>query len=298
MTKKTSVKRVLAVLVCLVMVLSVFAFPKEAQAGTYFKKITRDSITENGSYYFKLVDGKIYYSTTKSGTYKKTGFKGMVDCGFTDGKVIYAAEKRSGENYTRLSRYTISTGKHALLAKLPYGSYSYEAPGWTVATVYENAIFLTRKSFEEWSLKTYVYNISTGKLNWKKNNCAIESRSGQYLIARNEYQSDVSARKWGLYRTDSNGNITFLKTLGNCIGSAKFVGDYVYYSKYTNSGMNSLTICRCSKSGGNFKSFGKVPLGDGYSQVVVSEFKTGYCKIWYNSSYYKFTYSTKTLSPL
>ena len=295
---KSSVKRILTLCVCAVMVLSIFAFPKTAQAATYFKPLQYGSIVKSGSYYFKLDDGTISYCTTKNGTYKKAGYLGSVSSACTDGNIIYAVENRD-EGFLRLARYTISTKGLKTLRKLSYGTYSYEPAAWAVTAVYGNAIFLTRGSFEEWSLKTFVYNTSTGVWKCKMKNCDIVFRSSKYLIARNEYQTDVSAHKWTLYQTNSSGDMTRLKTFGKYIGGAKFVGDYIYYAKYSDSTMRKLTICRCDKNGANGVNLGTVSFGTSSGDmVVVTEYYSSYCKLYHNGTYYKYTYSTKKLTAL
>lgn len=300
METRSSAKRALSVLICLVLVLSVlFAFPKEAQAGTYFKKITSESTVKNGTYYFKLKNGNVYYSKSKSSGFKKAGFKGTVSSAFSDGATIYATEKRSGENYARLSAFSLSKKTLKKLSRLSLSSSTGYAPGWTISAVYGKTIYLTRSSFEEWRLKTYIFNTSTGTLKWKKNNCTIESRYKQYALARNEYKSDVSPSKWGLYKVSSNGDIQFLKTLGTSISSAKFAGGKIYYGKYTSKDMNKVTIYRCETNGSGVKNLGTISFSSSsYDMVMPYGFTSTYCKVYHDGKEYKYTYSTKKLTKL
>jgi len=208
MKKKTSMKRLTAMLVCMVIMMTMFVFPRETQAAAAYQELPYGKAVQVGSYFFKLEDGVVSYSDSENGYYQAAGFKGDVYSAFVNGAAIYAIENR-GEGYYRLSRFTLSNKSLLSMKKLSLGNYTYEAPGWTISAMYQDAVFLTRSSYEEWTYNTYVYNINTGDFGRKMKNCKIEFRSSKYVIARNEVQTDVSARFRRKHDQDQNAGVLY-----------------------------------------------------------------------------------------
>lgn len=272
--------------------LTILLAPAKAHAAAEYKQIVTDTVTKAGNYYFKYEGSEVYFSVSPSGPFTRAGFEGYVGTPYTNGTNIIVAGRGQG-SYAPLMRCKVKTNKVKTLKKLKRGSWSYEPPQWNISTVYGNKVYLTRDSFEGWNLKTYCYNLSSKKLSMIQNNCAVSARKGKYVVARNEYQTDVSAHRWTIYKIKSNGKFKKVKTLGKYIGSAEIVGNKIYYSKFSEASMKNMKLYRCSLKGKNVKKLGSFQAS---GQCTAYGYTSKSCSVYKDGSY-TYTYATKKLTP-
>lgn len=236
-----------------------------------------------GKYYFKYStkDYKVYVAKSKKGPYKKTSISYQ---SYTNGKQIYYVSEN------RLCKYVCSSGKETKLKKLPDNKY------WKLSLVYGGKVFLTGENFDEWSLQTYVYKISSKKLS-KAANVSIITNSGKYVLTQDEYRSDVSPYQTSLYRITANG-MKKVKTLSKRCFGCRFVGDKLYYTDYGGDYMEKVTLYKCNRDGSGKKKLAFFETDSEYGAIYVTEITSKYCVIMKDDATYRYTYKTKKLKKI
>lgn len=236
---------------------------------------------KNGKYYLKIDESTrtTLIATKKSGPYKETpmDFYGA----FANGKQAYYVR----ENI--LYKYVFSSGKESKVKKLP-------ASGYQVSAVYGSQIFLTRGSFEQWKYWTYSYNTKSKKLKKAVSGCAISSQNGKYVVAQNEYRTDVSPYRATVYKITSSG-LKKVRKLGENCHAETYVKGKLYYAEYPGNYMDKVILYRCNPDGSGRKKLGTFTTSAKYGEVMVSKFTAKYCYIYKESQTYKYTYKTKKL---
>lgn len=284
---KTNFKRMS--LICILMLCAFFVIGTHTEAASdEYKPLFGENYefgdsVKCGKYYFKVSpqDYKVYVAKSKNGTYKQTS---IAYNSYTNGKQIYYVSEN------RLCKYVISSGKETGIKKLS------NKKDWSISLVYGGKIYLSADNFDEWSVQTYVYKISSKKLS-KAADVNIRVRSGKYVLTQDEYRSDVSPYPVSLYRLTANG-MKKVKTLSKRCFGCRFLGDKVYYTDYAGEYMEKVTIYRCNKDGSGKKKLGSFQSDSEYGMVQVTEFNSKYCVIVKDEVTYQYTYKTKKLKKI
>ena len=263
------------------------------EAATAYTKLWADydtRVVKNGKYYLKIDEGsqKTLIAAKKAGPYKETpiDFYGA----FANGKQAYYVR----ENV--LYRYTFSSGKEKKVKKLSAsGDQKYH-----VSAVYGSQVFLTKTSFDQWKYWTYSYNTKSGKLKMAVRNCAISSQNGKYVVAQNEYRSDVSPYRVTVYKITSSG-LKKVKKLGENCHAEIYVKGKLYYAEYPDkyvrpdAYMEKVILYRCNPDGSGRKKLGTFTRSGQSGEVMVSKITSKYCYVYKDQRAYKYTYKTKKL---
>lgn len=212
--------------------------------------------------------------------------------------ILAVSHKSDGTE--RLVRFNVSKGKLQTLKKLPTTpSASYGSVNWFISAVYGSNVYLTRfEYFGNPQVKTYAYNLSTKTIKGVKSNCEILARSGKYFLATNS-AADTATHRITLYKTNSNGAMISVKTLGKYITKACFLTGYVYYAKYPeNSLSTTATIYRCKKSGAGTEKLATIkPTKNSngyYGNINVNKITANYCEYRDgDKGSYRYYYSSK-----
>lgn len=239
---------------------------------------------KNGKYYLKIDDSfqKTLIATKKSGPYKETP---MSTYGvFANGKQAYYVR----ENI--LYKYVFSSGKESKVKKLPASGDQY----YQISVIYGSQIFLTKGSFEQWKYWTYSYNTKSKKLKKAVSGCAISSQNGKYVVAQNEYRTDVSPYRVTVYKITSSG-LKKVRKLGENCHAETYVKGKLYYAEYPGKYMDKVVLYRSNPDGSGRKKLGTFTTSAKYGEVMVSKFTAKYCYIYKESQTYKYTYKTKKL---
>ena len=294
--EKRNAKHFMAVFAAAFIICLTLLFSGRAMAATSYKALEYGKTVHVGNYYLKIMENSIMYSTRKNGTYTTAKLGGYEYSAYSDGKYLVTVE-RTTTGALRLVKVTLKSGKVRILKKLPLGKYQYDAPWWHISGIYGSNVFLTRGSFEQWNYKTYVYNLSTGKYTKAKNNCSISFIKGKYAVAATTYQTDVSAHPRIIYKISSDGSLKKVKKLGNYIGTTVMAGKKLYFTKYTDTNMSKLTICRCNIDGTQVEKLGTFKKTGEYGQVIAYNITSEGCSINNSGTNYTYNFETKKLTP-
>lgn len=279
--------------VALVICVKVGTVRTEAAAYTRLWTDYDTKAVKNGKYFIKIDESsrKTLIATRKSGPYKETpmNFYGA----FANGKQAYYVR----ENV--LYKYVFSGGKESKVKKLPVSGDQ----GYHISAVYGSQIFLTKSSFDQWKYWTYSYNTKSKKLKKAASDCAISSQNGKYVVAQNEYRSDVSPYRVTVYKITSSG-LKKVKKLGENCHAEIYVNGKLYYTeypdKYIQSGnyMKKVILYRCNPDGSGRKKLGTFTTSSQYGEVMVTKVTAKYCHVYKGGQTYKYTYKTKKLKKI
>lgn len=291
--KKITWKTGLLTVISMVLLLAV-GKPAAVEAGTSYVPVSSQedidaskTAVKHGNYYFKCgeKDEKVRISTQKNSGYKKTPIPYYSS--FTNGSQAYYVRGKA------LYRYVFASGQEKKLKNLPVKGDRY----YYVSTIYGNRIFITMESFDEWLMETYSYNVKTGQLKKTMTDCAIEDRSGKYVIARTEYQSDVSAHPLILCKITSKG-LTKVKTLSKYSLGYRIIDGKIYYTSYTGIEMKKGSLCRCNINGDNREKLFTTSTKQEYGQVMIGEITGKDCTIFKDDKHYRYTYATQKMTEI
>lgn len=294
-----TMRKSLWMLICIPLFLLVFimAFPANVRAAAGYKHTPYNTPTKVGKYYIKPMENSVWYSKKKNSGYISAELGGINADVYSDGTYIITIE-RTTEGSLRLVRVTLKSGKVKVLKKLPTGNYKYEPPYWDVSCIYNDFVYVTRGSFEDWNYITYAYDLNAKKFRKIKEDCKIVAEKGAYAVAATTFQTDVSAHPYMIYKFSSNGKLKQVKKLGDFIGNATIVGKKVYYNKYTDTQMKKLTICRCNLNGKNVEKLGSFKTTQQYGQVMAYNMTSKDCTVHVDGQQYTYTFKNKKLTPL
>ena len=264
----------------------------KVDASTVYKELFRDyetSTVKDGSYKFQrrgtLPDAVVYIKKGK-GAYKKTPLPSSGV--WSNGK--QAVYIRDGALY----KYVYSKRKEVRLKKLSASM----ADGCYVSAGYDNQIFVTRGSFDDWKYWTYRYNLKTGSWKMVKSNCAICAQSGKYVVAQNEFRSDVSPYPITVYKITSSG-LKKERKLTSKGFAPTYVGSKLYYVSYTDESMKTCRLYRCNANGSKKKMLKKFTAPGEWGCVYVTDITSKSCRVIMNfSEEYKYTYATGKMKKL
>lgn len=158
--------------------------------------------------------------------------------------------------------------------------------------MYGNNLYITRGSEEKWTYWTYIYNVVTKKYKLVASNCALSFSNGSYVVAGNEYRTDVSAFKTSLYKFTSTG-LKKIKVLSKHGFSGAFIKGKLYYTSSPSNAMRKVTLYRCNPNGSGKKALGTFANKKKYGQVIMSKITSKYCIYTDYNGWYKYTYKTK-----
>lgn len=122
----------------------------------------------------------------------------------TNGSYVFFINE-NGQNYY-LNKFDSAKKKNKVVAKLLTAKNIRSEPySWYFSYYYDQKIYLTRGSYDQWAYGTFVYNIRTSKLSKKLMNGAICSGNKNYLAAQMEYRTDVDSYRENLYKINTGG---------------------------------------------------------------------------------------------
>lgn len=280
--KRHKIQLTLILTVCLLFC-GVFLNSKNVDAASQYKEIygssADKSTLKSGKYYFKYNSSNqsIYMSRNKYSGFQKTPIPYHF---FSNGKQSYYIRDNV------LYKYDYFSKKEKKIKKIKVSGDQY----YDISTIYGKNIFITKSSFDEWKLDTYCYNMSTKKYKKVKSGCDIIDRDGKYALARQDYQSDVSAHPLILYKINNNG-LRKLKTLSRYSLECAIIKGKIYYTSYTNANMEKGSLYRCNIDGTKSKKLVTAQSSNG--QLMFMDITDKYCVILKEWKYYKYTYSTK-----
>lgn len=276
---------------CAVFVLGTFSASNTVQAASEYEQLFGDGyeigdVVQSGKYYFycSSANYKVYMSTKRNSGYKLTK---MPYNTFSNGKQAYYIRDNA------LYKFTFSSKKETRIKKLTTKDY----PSWDIGTIYGGKIYITRGSFDEWNYSTYAYNISKKTFKKIKKDCKIICRSGKYVIAQNEYRSDVSPYKTTLYKITADG-LKKIKVLTKSGFGANLIGKKWYYVSYPDMNeygysMKRAVLYKCNVDGTGKKKVAELTTDSEYDQIIIQEVTSEYCTYYSNDGIYKYTYATK-----
>lgn len=254
---------------------------------TEFKGLFEDSYVgldepvQHGSYYFKYQEDGIYMADAENGSYKKTS---LTYDSLTDGTKAYYVQGRN------LYAYTLSTGKAKKIKKLPAKKEAY----FSVSMVYNNRIFLTLSSYDEFRYLTYQYNMKTKKLKLIKKDCNLVRNYGTYAVSFDQLRTDVSPTPVTLYRITSS-SLKKIKKLTSDGMSCRFIRGKLYYIEYDSYMMQKMTIYRCKPNGSGKKKLAELSARGENGVIYMQEMYADKCKVFMGDGTYIYTYATKQL---
>ncbi len=289
---KRALKSILTfvLVVCGVFAVEVFTASGTVQAASEYEELFGEGyepgdVVKSGKYYFycSSSDYKVYMSNKRNSGYKVTKMPYQT---FSNGKQAYYIRDNA------LYRFIFSSKKETRLKKLS----AKGSPSWYISLIYSGKIYITRGCFDEWSYSTYLYNISKKTFKKIKKDCSIICRSGKYVIAQNEYCSDVSPYKMTLYKLTANG-MKKLKVLTKAGFGSKAIGKKWYYVSYPdidgqNYSMNRAVLYKCNLDGKKNVKVAELTADVEYDMVLVQEITSEYCIYYTNEGRYKYTYAT------
>ena len=288
---------VFLVFAALVMIFTVrIASPQEVQAATPYKSLAEivpsdvnPNVKQYGAFWFKNSGGYLYYGSSYTGT---DAYAGHVYDSWTDGSKILNI---SYDGY--LQQITCKTGISKKLKKLPGYQQAGEGDSWSISAIYGKRVYLTRGSFNKWKQWTYLYKLNSGSFKKVKSNCAIRTSGGKYMVGEKQYHTDVSAVQQDLYKSTKSG-LKKIKRLAKWGLNTQIVGKKIYYISYTDKSMRKGTLYRCNLNGSKRKKLGTFTITQQYGQLIAREFTSKYCTIYKDGQSYRYTYKTKSLTPM
>lgn len=171
-----------------------------------------------------------------------------------------------------------------------------------ITAVYGGNVYLTSENFDQWSLKTYIYNTKSKKLKYTKKKCSIMSNYGKYALTRDDFTSDVSPVGVSIYQLTRSG-MKKLKTLTKHGMTAHFINDSIYYINYPldageEPSMRQMEIYICDLDGGNAELVTTITDPSEYGYVQVMELNAGHCDLMMSDGEYRFIFDSKHLEKL
>lgn len=204
-----------------------------------------------GNYYFKSNDTSCSYSRYKSRGYQVISGVNPITSGYiiTNGSFVFFINENG--QYYYLNKFDTVKKQNKRVAKLSTAKNVRSEPySWYFSYYYDQKIYLTRGSFDQWSYGTFVYNIKTNKLSKKLMNGAIGNGSKNYVAAQMAYRTDVNSYPVNLYKISTNGQLKKVKTLTQYGRIGKFVGPYLYYTHNPiKNNLGKMQIYRVNRDG-------------------------------------------------
>ncbi len=235
------------------------AKPKEVEAASSYKEIFTSgdptTATKVGKYYYKCKfessNWRLYYSTKKSSGYKKTNIKQCYGM-WTNGTNIYYISNESGKDPI-LYRYNISKKKNTKIKNMKSAKKN-EGCTLFIEKFYSGKIYFTVEDEYNWCYRTYYYNKSTKKIKGVKSNCSIIASSGKYCVCQKQYISEYYPVTLTLYKINSSGKFTKIKTLSKKAAPVvKISNKKIYYATYSSNSMKKFSVYRVNIGGSGKK---------------------------------------------
>lgn len=270
--------------------------PQEVQAASSYKSLAEivpsdvnPNIQQYGAFWFKNSGGYLYYGPS---AYETNSYAGHVYDSWTNGSMILNISYDGA-----LQQINCKTGITKKLKQLPGYQQAGEGDSWNISAIYGKRVYLTRGSFNKWKQWTYLYKLNSGSFKKVKANCAIRTSGGKYMVGEKQYHTDVSAVQQDLYKSTKSG-LKKIKRLAKWGLNTQIVGKKIYYISYTDKYMTKGTLYRCNLDGSRRKKLGSFKITQQYGQLIAREFTSQYCTIYKDGQSYRYTYKTKSLTPM
>ena len=244
------------------------------------------SVITSGNYYFKrdAVTDQLMISTQKNGDYQLTPMEYGI---WANGRQAFYVRRNV------LYKYVFSSRRETKVKTLPASGDQF----YRISTVYGRRIFLTKESFDQWKFWTYTFDMKTAKFKRVMSNCNITDRYGKYVVAANEYRSDVSPYRISLYKIIPAG-LTKVKKLSSYGFKEGFINGKLYYSSYPRGSVGNTTLYRCNPNGSNRKKLASFATDEAFGEVFISEVTSTSCNVFIYGKTYRYDYETKQMTEI
>ncbi len=273
---------------------AMLAVPKPAEAASGYAQLPDDtSVHKVGSLYFQRKKDTLYYGSSESKINTKA--YDVTWNAYTNGELLYYIKESKGHYYLKL--YELDNGHYYRVANMPYAKRSLGVTDYyRISAIYKGYVYLTRINEDDFCMDTYAYKIGDDEDAVEKiaANVDITSRSGKYVLANNDYVTDVSPYRITLYQIASSGKLKKIKLLSKTAHNARFVGKYAYYADYTTPYMTQCCIRRVKQNGSGKKTLATLSSKKGSDNIIVAyDIGATSCKVSREGAEYLYQYKSK-----